>query len=304
MKLPLTLFILGAISVQLSSQNYLPLLEGGRQWTVGEYEGNTVCGYTSAAKHSYLGDTLIGGLTYGKFGVQNITSDGPMFCGPYVLESQVQPGNIYLHEDPAAQRVYAFSPADSSQYLLYDFSLNVGDTLHTKLFNDDLEAELINISLQAFDDGVERRVFAFQGLFGQVVYYEGIGGGNGLFNPFNEGIGFASRLWCYEDATQIIYSPETCLDIVDATEDIQPDQIRLYPTIADNWITVEITDPGISGNLQVDVFDLQGRSALSRFARQVAGSGVQLDVSQLVSGVYLVVVQIGGKRYAQRIIKG
>jgi hypothetical protein len=303
MKALFSVLMLMGISSQLHAQDYVPTLQEGRYWSIAGYDSSALCTYVSAARSSYVGDTLIDGLSYGKFINQDIISEGPMFCGPYSVESESQEGVIYLHEDPVAQQIYAYNSFDSAQFLLYDFSLNVGDTLFTSMFGDDIEAELVGLSLQTFEDGVERQAFEFQGWFGQVFYYEGIGGENGLFTPFNVGIGFGSRLWCHGDESQIIHSPVNCPDIVDGIDEAQQGRLNIYPTVSNNWVNLEIVNSAYREDLKIEVLDVQGKSVNGLVDIDYYALGARLNVGNLVSGLYNVVVRIDDEQIVKRIIK-
>ena len=89
-----------------------------------------VCDYAwynggfDATKMYTSGDTLIGGLTYSKLMHETYTNPGTScYFG-------------YLREDTASRRIYFMDNLLSPEILLYDFSMQPGDTLTLDFIND------------------------------------------------------------------------------------------------------------------------------------------------------------------------
>lgn len=109
-----TLLILAISALTLSLNAYVPMLQNGNTWTYLSYR-SIYPGLTKfeTVSRSILGDTTIDNLTYSK---SNFTK-------------------LLLREDTSSQKVFIFDPLSNTEELLYDFSLNVGDS--AEIFNED-----------------------------------------------------------------------------------------------------------------------------------------------------------------------
>lgn len=102
-----------------------------------------VCVNESQRQYYYDGDTVINTLSYHKVFMDDFNMDywqGPAFCQPGCNSSP----HFYsstasyvgaLREDVAQKKVYFFQPFTSGEQVLYDFNLNVGDTLGPTMLN-------------------------------------------------------------------------------------------------------------------------------------------------------------------------
>jgi len=111
-----------------NAQEYHPLIEHGKSWDDIACWFCFVCP-DQAQRYYYTGeDTLINGLVYSKIGSYDFISDSDSdICPPYAIDTVPNPGYRFLHEDIESRKVYF--PDNSQPVLLYDFSLQVGDTL-------------------------------------------------------------------------------------------------------------------------------------------------------------------------------
>lgn len=112
-------FLLASGFLQLKAQ-YHPMLEDTTEWCL---HWNFIAVRSSSRLMEYnrfeaMGDTTMAAQAYKK-----VWTDGSTYFGA-------------VREDSAAQQVYFVHAGDSTEQLLYDFSLNLGDTLAVDLQNN------------------------------------------------------------------------------------------------------------------------------------------------------------------------
>ncbi len=87
---------------------------------------------------------------------------------------------------------------------------------------------------------------------------------------------------------------------VTGTEEFQS-MFRVYPNPTADFVNFNIIDPSV-GNVRIELIDLQGKNQI--IIPEVApGETKQLNLNSLSSGVYIISVITGDKRYIHRIIK-
>jgi hypothetical protein len=134
-KLILLFSFLLTLSAKAQTNVYHPFPDSNAVWTVGwgySDPGPPAC--SKEAHFSYLiaGDTLINSIIYNKINSPYCDVIGG-FCGvfPYC-------GNNYagaIREDMIFKKIWFIPPGSNSEELLYDFNLNVGDTVHGTIIN-------------------------------------------------------------------------------------------------------------------------------------------------------------------------
>lgn len=190
-----------SFSFSVSSQTYHKLIRQNVYWDVYHIILPEMC-YTYANRISFTGqDTVIESVTYKKsiqYSFKQI-NPGP-FCPPFqILTNAINTGE-YLREDTIEKKVYMTFSNPVDEVLLYDFSLNVGDTLHSTYYMpyDTLICSSIeNITLL---NGEIRKKFIFNSYPAGFMYYiESIGGINGLFEPILPGFESFSGYFCVSE---------------------------------------------------------------------------------------------------------
>lgn len=173
----------------ISAQQYVPLLDSVNIWSynglvfgvrLGPTVQNAPCTYpTNIAGASFkeytTNDTLIDSLTY-----------------KVVMQSTAGPCSLgFIREDTAARKVYFISNNDTAEKVLYDFSMQVGDTMTMQFYQQSgyvnglytLDS-ITNVQIAA---GTRRAFwFACHSVSGSRVFswVEGVGNQNDLLYPY------------------------------------------------------------------------------------------------------------------------
>ncbi|MCB9354052.1 MAG: T9SS type A sorting domain-containing protein [Lewinellaceae bacterium] len=196
-----------------SQTPYHPMLVQGRTWDVFDTPPELEpCPYTAAWQAFIAGDTAIGGKQYRKIAYHPINA-AILFpwCGEFYLDTTttVFPG-FFLREDSLERKVwYLDNDPGSEEFVLFDFSLQVGDTLK---YPSGLEYVIAEISDVTLANGTSRRQFKVSDFLWDNAYIEGIGY---TYGPFNQ-VYYPFEGWeittCVRDGDEVLYhNVEDCV---------------------------------------------------------------------------------------------
>ena len=330
-----TLLIFSVFAWASAQDAYHPITEGCT-WSV------------SNEKYMTAGDTVLDGKTYLK--IYRQVSDQP-------FEFSLDNAEYFaaIRNDSAEKKVYAYIPAgryirNLSDYsvfqtdsamdvLVYDFSLEIGDTLTYYIMGDVVakavsvrtESASIYVGRQGYssvnhhytaEDSVvylsensARRQILLHGLSYSTqnnLWIEGIGGIRG----FDEGSQIIisdygkKTLLCFSDDSGVAFQTE--YDFDNEPDDCfcngyggdVPERtirpISVYPNPADDLLYVELSGAGIANAV---LYDLQGR-IVADAANAGGRSTATVNVHSIPAGVYLLrVTDTDGKEYHRKIVK-
>lgn len=249
----LILFLLVTFPFVSNSQNYVPFIstnDSSDTWMDLNSCTNFSCYDNYTTRYWLDGDTIINGHTYTK--VQGKTkhkkgADQGQFCtiATYYYEHYV--GAIR----EVNKRVYfkpdLFTP---SEYVAYDFNLNVGDTLPSP--DGDVNANANEPIIQSIDSvlvfGQYRKRFVVNS-YKYVV--EGIGASTGLFNPFTYNTSYRfMQMQCYAEHGTPDYFLVNC-EMNLATETIDLDKKETYIVKTVDLLGREVTQPSKQTVIQI-----------------------------------------------------
>lgn len=257
------------------------------------------------------GDTLAGSFTYHK-----IRSSCKYYASPYCgyPPSMYTPSyfNYYLgafREDTANRKVY-FIPSDSiSESLLYDFNLNLGDTLpitYTNNDHNDINSPTTNIvtSVDSVLIGNEYRkrfeisAYNWGGSFAPYVYLiEGIGSTFGLLGwlrPDPE-VPMGSTLLCFKQNGLTVF-PDSNYQC-DIVSSINENEIKSEPVIQifpnPFNFTTEISFDKTYKTIDLTIFDLQGKITKNETCNN--SNKINLDRLELENGFYFLRITLDKK---------
>ncbi len=212
-------------------------------------------------------DTVLNGKMYKKLYVFNDSS--------FNINSAFYIGGI---REDSLKRVYYrgeiihhLKPFEyvGDEILLYDFSLEVSDTLKTGNFFPDQNGLVVNKIDTVFIGGKLRKRFSFE-RYQWVTWIEGIGNLDGLL--FSSGdmptSNLSSNLRCLKLNDTLIYMNEfitECIPLVDNIDLIKSEEakIKLFPNPTGDYIYIQLQDNNISKNTCVDIYNIQGDCVLS-----------------------------------------
>ncbi len=287
---------------QAKSQTYYPLVRDSVHWFVAV--DNQIFGpgtYGSIFEYYSIGDTTVSSTLYKKVYKRDIESVNSNYLPPY------QPMSSYslfalLREDTANKKVYSitlqnnpfnFNCAINQEELLYDFNLNVGDTVNncTQLTGHPCpEVNLIFPSTTYF--GYNTKLYRVGCLVGATDYYEGIGSWDGLLEDENFVTATVLRGYCRGADIDCGLTTGVSINSFNNSFSVFPN-----PTKG----VVQIHSSGIIENpTQITISDISGKI----IKRSFLGKNKLIDLSNLKKGVYF--LRIGSKKsilHFSKIIK-
>jgi len=231
------------------------------------------------------GDTLVNGLQYKKL-YQRI------FEEPYseIITSESLFG--FLREDVENRKVYAYDIIPgwlgcdilNQEYLLFDFSLAVGDTTQMCMLTEQIGGPVVLTEIQNyFVYGKERKAFSYGGY--AVDFIEGIGHAQGLME--SPVINVSSMdTWYLSDYCR--GTNEECgVVYVKVEENSLKNSFSIYPNPAGDYTRLHFPDNELHfiKNIKLTINDVFGR-----IVKEISGLEYDytIDVSDFQNGIYFV----------------
>lgn len=211
-------------------------------------------------EYSYFisGDTVINALTYNKI-YRSGSSHEHCFFGSSVNNWYFENNDYFggLRQDTANRTVFYIPEFGTSECLLYDFDLAVGDTLNGNCqwipdcaVVSDIDSILVGNNY--------RKRFNLSGMASMYSLIEGIGSTAGLFEPLCP-FEYSGNLSCFIENGQTMY-PDTITACNNFTGLSVPEgrtHIKVFPNPFSAEFSVQITGPSSTGTWSV--YDIQGR---------------------------------------------
>jgi len=248
-------FVLLSLNLDMNIANaqtslYFPFPTDSAQWSVS----HNLPTYTQTIQHKMKGDSVLNGVNYHK-----IYSSTDLLYG-----SSNQTLNCFLRED-ASKKIYIKFPSgssvDTSEFLLYDFSLSVGDTALIHLINystDSLYKMVVLYSDSSLLGGSYRKMIMLRAIPGPVIWgpgcddmwwIQGMGASQFglLYNELPECSCFCDnsdyQLSCFWDNGTYLWGGTNC-DYATSIENsiVNNFSVRLYPNPLSNSTTLEISN--------------------------------------------------------------
>ncbi|MBL0044702.1 MAG: T9SS type A sorting domain-containing protein [Flavobacteriales bacterium] len=250
--------------------------------------GGGMCVSTDTYNYRLDGDSLIGVYTYSKVmrsGSVSLAWQG----GPPPPPPACTGTSVYGPQDAGllrqdGLRLYAWD-GDSDE-LLYDFDLEVGETLPVTMnnWNTDITVTAIDSLLV----GTEwRKRFALANSWAPFLI-EGIGSSNGLFEPLSNFLECGYSLDCFGLDTVGYYpgpGPNCSLAMGVAQVSIARSNLTVSPNPVNDMLSISGVDPQHMGFVRL--FDVQG---CERLQGALYRENMTLDMSAIPGGVYVLVV--------------
>jgi hypothetical protein len=276
----ISLFLLLILSVQITAQSYLPMLDAPRQWHL------TTC-FSGCSNDIYFtnGDTTLQGLTYKVL-------DGFHYISRTFL----------FREELTNQKVFLSYPAGAKgneEVLMYDFSLTVGDSFNMKNPITPFPADggiyiLDSIIPKVLLDGLNHRFYYFSpsntNSDSQLpIWVEGIGSLSLINAPGGTpDVNGAGKISCHFRNGTLLYSQlDSISDCSFSTlkiDDNQEVKIAIYPTLVKDNFTIE----GLDLHAPLEIRDGQGRLIMTHTIDKSSDAVYLMQVSNLKKGLYFI----------------
>ncbi len=204
--------------------------------------------------------------------------------------------HLFLREDLEERKVYIkdqFYPEE----ILYDFSLDEGDTLFAYQGVMERIDSVRNVTLL---NGESRKIFYLDsGLY----YIESLGGLYGLQFPLITGIGFGTSPFCYREQGEVIWEWEggynNCMGVLSDDVEHLNKKISLFPNPATSSLLIQ--------NLSLE--RLKGFEIYDQLGRKVYDGALidgqnEINIFSLEVGQYIIAIETAsGKNLRKKFVK-
>ena len=269
---------------QSSAQTYHPLPDSNAVWIVAY--GDSDCALANVPNsimyYSFIGDTLIAGQVYSEVWRERVVN-GCNFIGSGYAGA--------IRNDTIAKQVMLVPPDSTNEQLLFDFSAEVGDTIHAYRGGSLIETQVVATIDSVLILGSYRRQWNLINDLGEEEHIiEGVGSTTGFVERINY-VDSETYLNCLSVDSAALYEdqPGSCSIHYGLEELPTKARLNLYPNPATGSITIR-TEPGMDKS-DLHVLDLSGRLVLSLTLR---GTEQKIDVSNLSPGMYAVDLRANG----------
>lgn len=291
---------------------YTPLVEEGKFWIYVNYENSDFPSTRSGHAITFLGDTTINALTYKK--VYRLHLKGSHNCPPeewpcwnadLPYQSESKQVISYIREDTTLKQVYNLpiinnSPCSDDEILLFDFSLQVGDTVNCSVY-ESIWASSANQYPAGIVDSI--KIIEVEGKLRRALITHGFYTTNGLpFEipiPIAEGFGYSDFGLFYEPLVGLTDYCEGQIDpcnLILSNSAVSPaQQINIFPNPSSGIFQVNLERENIKS--------IKAYSILGQLQKETQFENT-IDLSTLASGVYLLeILSANDKRYLSKINK-
>jgi hypothetical protein len=262
-------------------------------------------------RYEQTNDTIINSKFYHK-----ITSSSSWSCSPPTCTQPCMPVDYsehYIRED-STKRIWELNTFYMTDTLLYDFNLNVGDTINTMLSNIigwDYVVQSID-SVWIGNSWRSRYNYSSSGGPESCTQFliEGIGGGGGLFSPLCALFCFESgnALLCFQHNNEQYQYPDTCLWMGDTAtfcnfhvpvpEIGSEKNTSIFPNPATNQLEIRNAEHGIN---EIEIYNVT-RKKVMQFQIRDSPSFTTIDISGLQAGLYFVQLKSSKNSVTKKLV--
>lgn len=291
MKRILILFAFVLLSFPSFAQDYIPVVINGEVFFSTQLE--TLAGIVPAEVTVANFEKIDGQLYNRVFFKRNLEAD--MFIG-------------YLREDPGAGEIYFRTTTNPQEYLVYDISLEVGESIELSArWCDGQSGDIATVVSVTELDGLREVVFDREVGDDQIceplTFIEGVGPSASLIFPiFRTAIaenGVAQSL-CHASHEAVIYYPagtdtDLCGGGITNTDVVSvSDKVEVFPNPVSNMLQLR----GLPEGSTVAVSNGYGQVV------PVILNGSGVDSSNWPAGLYIVVIELAeGGRVLRKVVK-
>ncbi|MGV8964265.1 MAG: T9SS type A sorting domain-containing protein [Candidatus Saccharimonadaceae bacterium] len=297
-KLLLLIAMLSVFSAKSQTFVYHPFPESNATWNVNVSQAMCFMGGSSSEDYSitFSGDTIIGNLAY-----QKLTRPFVQFSFTGGCTQINFPGyQGAIRQDVSNKKVYYVSPSQSAEQLLYDFTMEPGDTVkgYLESFNNppDIVTEIDSVLV---GDTYRKRWFINPCY--EIYLIEGIGSTFGLLQPSPgcaTDMDFYS-LTCFNQDGQTQYpDPSSECQLITSINDIDfiSDAVRVFPNPSSGSFTIDI-----GNNKNIVKIRLANMIGNIVYQKDIVGQN-NINIAALPNGAYILTIIDKEKRTTNRKI--
>ena len=299
-KLCLLIAALSVISANAQTSVYHPFPENNATWNIGCDQG--MCAFGGFINEEYsitmAGDTTINNQVYHKLATPFVEVNLSGNCTQ--LHFAAYRGAI--RQDESLRKVFYMPPAATTDQLLYDFTLEVGDTVSGYLqgFLEPADTVVAIDSVLVGDN--YRKRWLINPCY-EIYLIEGIGSTFGLLEPSPgcmTDMDYYSMNCCSLEGQAIYPSGLTECKLITGIAN-NPDfsnQVHVYPNPSKGTFTIELSQP--NDYKEISIADIPGNIV---FRKEIANQQT-VNIDNLPVGTYiLTIIDKGNRTYNKKIVR-
>ena len=288
-----------------TNAQYHPFIEPGKTWRE-VIEKDDSLGHWFLDDYQITGDTVINSSSYKK--LEMIASMDPNMQLPWYA--------VAIREDTTEKTVYVVFPGDSTELLLYDFDLNVGDqhTIHycfspgtIPSVNFPYTFKVDSIGNYTDGNGVTRKVwyinYLHEGVVGRIV--EGIGSNTGIY-AYSCHLYYWGDVACVHNDSAILFVNDPPWNMYcpphfgSEEKNDDPLGLSLYPNPATNTITIEFDD--MEDVSQANVLVLNQSGQMIHVKPVIQDNKIKINISNFPNGLYFLSIRTENNNVTRKIV--
>jgi hypothetical protein len=287
MKTLLAIITFSMLSFAAMSQAYHPVLELNKYWDQSDEDWYEGCSFNAYRYFMTNIDSTMEGFTYKLCKTYRLRGHHPweswIDCPPFTADTVPQ-NAAWLREDTNARKVYIYDQGafPTSDQLLYDFALNVGDTLKS-YYASSSPTVLVSIDTITLHNGESRKKYTFDHWSFGATYIEGIGGGFGFVLPLYIFEGPDRTLYCVKKDGEDIWG-SVCNTVFVGMKNEPEISISVFPNPADDVLNINLNNISESNPYSFEMFDLNGTKILTT---KLESSDNAVSLTNLSPGFYI-----------------
>ena len=302
-----------------NAQEYFPLVDTSSVWMEGVgYDGGAPP-YGDIEQYTIKTDTIINGLSYKKLYLQSQNYYTHYYYGTewieygYISDPLFQ--NKFLRDDIEEKKVFMLdcTPYDSTEILLYDFDLQIGDTLlFGNMWQENVVIMIDSVEIGSFYRKRFHIATASDTTQSYVTLIEGIGSSFGLIAQLEPPFESFENLVCFTNNGEttvnfyegVPYPADTnarC-DFPEPTIEILSNQIKpinLFPNPVSDVLFMDIPSNITKG--QIKIYNSTKQLQSEYFCNPCSSNSLSID--EFTPGIYYLVFINENQTYFGKFVK-
>lgn len=283
------------VNLVIGQSGYHPFPEKNASWNFS-YGNWSITGETYGDYSVMLtGDTIINGQIYHKFNISYVQENTIGICAGLSLVGY----RGAIRQDTASRKVYIIPPSSDIEFLLYDFSLQIGDTVKGYLQSLNFGLDIVEAIDSIFVDNTYRTRWKINSCY-EIFLVEGMGSTYGLFQPSPGCVADLPYFYmhCFRQNNQVVYTDSsTSCALITSSHSIEniSNNLIIYPNPSTGTFTVSNNNGTIR---EIIISDIMGN-----FIRQQhADKQRKVTISGLDQGLYFLKITDNGGRTVNKKI--
>jgi len=287
------------------NQNYFPFVDTNSVWNItwNCYKPPPYPCYSDYYKYRISGDTMYSDTLYKRL----FRIDMNQECSS-IIEDSIYMGGI--REDVSNKKVYFIQDTFFGEYLLFDFSLEVGDTVPYS-FNNYGYPEIYVSSIDSIlcTDGYRKRFIYSRDTWEDIVVIEGIGANTGLLEPMEIFEHVANMRCFYNNGSMVHMDPnvnscnlemDTCISTFVNEKNLQSEIIKIYPNPFTKKAKIKITN--IRDNIHDYSFYIIDVNGKTKLKSTISSEETVIESKDFAPGLYFCIVNYRSQKIYSEII--